>query len=43
VGAMLREGRLTVPEHVSEGIESIPVAFSRLFTDSVVGKSVVRL
>jgi NADPH-dependent curcumin reductase len=43
VGAMLRAGQLKVPEHVSEGIENIPVAFSRLFTDSVVGKSVVRL
>ena len=37
VGALVREGRLKVPEHVSEGIENIPVAFSRLFTDAVVG------
>lgn len=43
VGGLLREGRLAAPEHISEGIESVPAAFSRLFTDSVVGKSVIRL
>lgn len=43
VGALLRSGRLAIPEHVTDGIENIPAAFSRLFSDSVVGKSIVRL
>jgi NADPH-dependent curcumin reductase CurA len=43
VGALLREGKLAIPEHVTEGIENVPAAFCRLFSDTVVGKSVVRV
>jgi NADPH-dependent curcumin reductase len=29
--------------HVTDGIEQVPAAFRRLFTDSVAGKSLVRI
>src|SRR5690606_224992 len=43
VGDMLRNGRLAAPAHVSHGIESVPGAFCRLFSQPVIGKSLVRL
>ncbi|MDB5454019.1 MAG: Alcohol dehydrogenase zinc-binding domain protein [Caulobacteraceae bacterium] len=43
VGKLLREGVLKANQQVSHGIESVPEAFCRLFTDSIIGKSVVSL
>jgi len=43
VGALLATGKLPSPEHVAEGFEATPDAFCRLFTHSVLGKSLVRV
>ncbi len=43
VGKLLEAGRLPSLESVSEGIETVATAFCRLFTDSVLGKSLVRI
>ncbi len=43
LGAMLREGRLTLIEHIYEGIETAPEAFCSLFGDAPPGKKLVRV
>lgn len=41
VGEMIKAGRLPMPAQITHGIENVPLAFCRLFTDAVVGKSIV--
>lgn len=43
LSALLREGRLKNAESVSEGLESAPAAFARLFATDPVGKQLVRI
>ncbi len=42
-GEWVRDGKLTSPETVAEGIDAAPEAFIRLFTGDKIGKMLVRL
>ncbi len=43
MGAIIRADPAIARVHVTQGMEQVPAAFRRLFTDSVVGKSLVRI
>jgi NADPH-dependent curcumin reductase CurA len=43
VGAWLESGRLMNPETISQGIESVPTAFTGMLTGANTGKAIIRL
>jgi hypothetical protein len=43
VGAWLESGRLKNPETISQGIESVPTAFTGMLTGANTGKAIIRL
>lgn len=43
IGELVRSGKLPTPENIIHGLDQVPLAFCRLFSDAVVGKSVVSI
>ena len=43
IAGWIKEGKMTMPEHVEEGIESFPGAIVKLMTGGHMGKLLVQL